>query len=463
MEESGRSSTKDHRHHSEERREGDELGILANDLREAICDVMDEERTAADMLPFFAKHAESEKVTYAHFQGWRKSLRRFEYADELVVALAAKELDLCIAVVPKASDWAICWHPPREKVSVQDSVIYLGNDDMHYVCLKVTPLVDRTRVSVLQGKGKGGEEEDAMPEHGSGCSASSQEGRAKPAEVQAGVLQSKSVADHRTDSTVEKKMVVKPKMRDGRGDEPARTKRGAAGQQKRPLEELNGKEPSDHGKGQGVEGEDTTSKCGSGRSGTHPLSSQEVCGKSAEGVAGVLQSTAEQADLLIELTSDEEMVPKAKPRDGCGDESARRNQGAADEQKRPLPEAKGNEPSDSIEPGSNQGLRRLKRYKSDKQHSANEAMPPRWVNLEQEYKKHWKLVDLKSLYRKSLASESEEGAFAQLTAAVQKANVHAGIQEFKNASIILRGAVTDVSASCTARAAPYASSWSSST
>ena len=375
----GRNSTKEHRHHSEERREGDELGILADDLREAICDVMDEERTAADMLPFFAKHAESEKVTYAHFERWRKSLRRYEYADELVVALVAKELDLCIAVVPKASDWAICWHPPREKVSVQDSVIYLGNDDMHYVCLKATPLVDRTRVSVVQGKGKGVEEEDAMPEHGSGCSASSQEG----------VLQSKSVADHRTDSTVEKKMVVNPKMRHGRGDEPARTKPGAAGQQKRPLEDLNGKESSDQGKGQGVEEEDTTSKRGSGRSGMHSLSSLEACGKSAEGVAGVLQSTAEKADLLIDLTFDEEMVPKAKPRDGCGDESARRNQGAADEQKRPLQEATGNEPSDSIEPGINQGLRRLKRYKPGQTNqsaaatqppSAKEAMPPRWVN-----------------------------------------------------------------------------------
>ena len=155
---------------------------------------------------------------------------------------------------------------------------------------------------------------------------------------------------------------------------------------------------------------------------------------------------------------------------GCGDESARTKRGV--EQKRLPEEANGYESSDSIEMGISQGVQDanekcglglLKRYKSAQTHqraplmqlhSSNESMPDRWMILEDEYKRHWRMADLKSLYRKTSASGLEGRAFVQLEAAVQKANTRAGCQAFDEARNTLREAVNDVFASCGARAAP---------
>lgn len=251
------SSTQERYFHSEERQEGDELGILANDLRQAICNAMDEQRTTAEMLPFFAKHAVSEKVSFADFTAWKKGLRRDQYADELVLALTAKELGLRIAVIPSCNEWLIRWHPRDEGAGMNESVIYLGNDDRHYVCLKVEPIVDRSLGSVVSEKGQGAEEARAMSMHGSGCkgmvqSRSTQDTIVKPREVEAGlkrridVIASSSEEQEEEDEKEEEeaeeqeKPDAKPKPRHGCDDETARS-----GGSKRTLEEARGPESSD--------------------------------------------------------------------------------------------------------------------------------------------------------------------------------------------------------------------------
>lgn len=243
------SSTQERYFHSEERQEGDELGILANDLRQAICNAMDEQRTTAEMLPFFAKHAVSEKVSFADFTAWKKGLRRDQYADELVLALTAKELGLRIAVIPSCNEWLIRWHPRDEGAGMNESVIYLGNDDRHYVCLKVEPIVDRSLGSVVSEKGQGAEEARAMSMHGSGCkgmvqSRSTQDTIVKPREVEAGLKRRIDVIDSSSEEQEEEdekkkeevekqeKPDAKPKPSHGCDVEPARS-----GGLKRTLEE----------------------------------------------------------------------------------------------------------------------------------------------------------------------------------------------------------------------------------
>lgn len=164
--------------------------------------------------------------------------------------------------------------------------------------------------------------------------------------------------------------------------------------------------------------------------------------------------------------------PQPPAAHGCGDEPARTKQGAAGEQQRPPEEVNGYESSDSIEMSISQGVQEanakhglglLKRYKSVQTNqralcmqlrSSNESMPDRWARLEDEYKMQLKTAQLKSLYRKTLASGSEGRALVQLEAAVQKANMQAGCQAFDDARSTPREAVNDVIASCGARAAP---------
>ena len=131
-------------HSHDDRKEGDALGEIANELRLAVCDAMEKPEVIVELLPFFAKHASNEKVTYEHFKRWRMSLRTQEYADELVLALTAKELGVQIVVVPKEKDWKIQRYPrenadeQHRRVSDRESnTIYLGNDDRHYVYLHV--------------------------------------------------------------------------------------------------------------------------------------------------------------------------------------------------------------------------------------------------------------------------------------------------------------------------------------
>ena len=392
------SSTQERYLHSEERQEGDELGKLANDLRQAICDVMDEPRTVAEMLPFFAQQAESEKVTYAQFESWKKALRKSEYADELVLALTAKELGLCIAVVPKMSDWVIRWHPPREGLSVQDSVIYLGNDDLHYVCLKVTPLVDRTQASTGSGNGQGLEDADATSKHGSGCSGtqmlSSQKACTERCEVEGRVLQT-AEAGHLIDLTGEEEMDARPMSPDGCGHKPARTQE--KNEHKRSLEEVDGDGSLESMK-QGV---------------------QEV--KARHGTGLLKRYKGSQGDRPaagMQLPSSNEAVPDRWV---------------------PLEEDfEVHRISQADRPAAGAQLP-----------SSNEAIPDSWVALEEDFNRLSRNIDLKSLYRKTLPKK-REAAFTRLVAAVQKANLRAVDGEFPEAQMTLTGAVNDVLASCVA-------------
>ena len=65
-----------------------------------------------------------------------------EFADELVVLATAMELKVRIVCVPYTApgrmDWQISKYPPTDHAIPDDMTIYLGNDNVHYVWLKLT-------------------------------------------------------------------------------------------------------------------------------------------------------------------------------------------------------------------------------------------------------------------------------------------------------------------------------------
>ena len=71
---------------------------------------------------------------------WVQKLATREYADELVLLCVAMELGVRITVIPYTppvanAPWAITAYGPEGA----DHVLYLGNNDVHYVYLSQTP------------------------------------------------------------------------------------------------------------------------------------------------------------------------------------------------------------------------------------------------------------------------------------------------------------------------------------
>ena len=74
--------------------------------------------------------------TDALYAQWVQKLATKEYADELVVLCVALELSIRITVIPftplaALAPWAVAAYGPAGA----DGVIYVGNNDVHYVYL----------------------------------------------------------------------------------------------------------------------------------------------------------------------------------------------------------------------------------------------------------------------------------------------------------------------------------------
>ena len=71
---------------------------------------------------------------------WVEKLATREYADELVLLCVAMELGVRITVIPYTpplanAQWAITTYGPEDG----DHVLFLGNNDVHYVYLSQAP------------------------------------------------------------------------------------------------------------------------------------------------------------------------------------------------------------------------------------------------------------------------------------------------------------------------------------
>ena len=117
----------------------DQLGDVANQLRQYICDAMLDRETMREVLPYFAEMSGAQTVSLQQYQRWVSRLRNHEFADELVLAITAKKLRIPIIVVPKESAWVLQTHPDltlHGLLGVEaNHPIYLGNDDIHYAYL----------------------------------------------------------------------------------------------------------------------------------------------------------------------------------------------------------------------------------------------------------------------------------------------------------------------------------------
>ena len=74
------------------------------------------------------------------YKTWVRRVRDHEFADELIVAAAAIELGIRLVCIPytpatAASAWSISQYQPRHAETAEHRVIYLGNNDVHYVWL----------------------------------------------------------------------------------------------------------------------------------------------------------------------------------------------------------------------------------------------------------------------------------------------------------------------------------------
>ena len=80
--------------------------------------------------------------TMQSYEQWVNKLAEDEFADELVVLATALELGVHIVCVPYtvhgATPWAISKYPPQSRAHMSDAIVYLGNDDVHYVWLAPT-------------------------------------------------------------------------------------------------------------------------------------------------------------------------------------------------------------------------------------------------------------------------------------------------------------------------------------
>ena len=105
---------------------GDAPGLLRPDMK-------------ARMFPAFAGlNVRGPARTDALYTQWVQKLATKEYADELVVLCVALELSIRITVIPftplaALAPWAVTAYGPAGA----DGVIYMGNNDVHYVYLSL--------------------------------------------------------------------------------------------------------------------------------------------------------------------------------------------------------------------------------------------------------------------------------------------------------------------------------------
>ena len=78
------------------------------------------------------------------YKRWVAKLATQEFADELVVLATAKELDVHITCVPYTKPglehWQISRYLPSSGNFLDDRTVFLGNDNVHYMWLKVLEL-----------------------------------------------------------------------------------------------------------------------------------------------------------------------------------------------------------------------------------------------------------------------------------------------------------------------------------
>ena len=93
---------------------------------------------------FAALAGDGRARTLHTYTQWVAKLAQNEFADELVVLATSLELRVRITCVPYtplgATPWAISQYPPPGSDVTSDIMVYLGNDDVHYVWLApITP------------------------------------------------------------------------------------------------------------------------------------------------------------------------------------------------------------------------------------------------------------------------------------------------------------------------------------
>ena len=131
---------------SNRRSSSDPLGLLAQLLRHYFAKGEDcVLRRRRDGMPWFPAFASltplAHATTLADYRRWVGRIAESEYADEIVVAAVAKEMQVQIVVVPYTPHsaggmWAI---PQYERDISDERTIYLGNNDVHYVWLAPEP------------------------------------------------------------------------------------------------------------------------------------------------------------------------------------------------------------------------------------------------------------------------------------------------------------------------------------
>ena len=131
---------------SNRRSSSDPLGLLAQLLRHYFVKtddcVLRRSRDEQLWFPAFAAltpAARSRILT--DYRRWVARIAESEYADELVVAAVAKEVQVRIVVAPYTPRTAgDAWALSQDERDLSDErIIYLGNDDVHYVWLAPEP------------------------------------------------------------------------------------------------------------------------------------------------------------------------------------------------------------------------------------------------------------------------------------------------------------------------------------
>ena len=131
----------------------DVVGVVADGLRQCFCGlngIMFRPDVMAVYAPIFAAcnaaYSQWDRpASLEVYKEWITKVARVEFADELIVAAAAKFLNICITTVPRTpvgdSPWVIAQHPEQERWAAEaiTEEIVMGNNDVHYVWLCQQP------------------------------------------------------------------------------------------------------------------------------------------------------------------------------------------------------------------------------------------------------------------------------------------------------------------------------------
>jgi len=121
------------------------IGELAEALRACFCQgssaLLLRPAVMARIFPAFAcLNPHGPPRTLVHYRAWVQKVGTKEYADELILAAVARELQVRIVVVPwtpsnSVAPWSITSYPDRDLGQPDLPIIYMGNNDVHYVWL----------------------------------------------------------------------------------------------------------------------------------------------------------------------------------------------------------------------------------------------------------------------------------------------------------------------------------------